>query len=134
MTYALDTNIIIDYLNGDATVMTHFRHIAKNKIPINIPSVVDYEITRGFYHTPSPRKEAIYNTIRQNCPMVEVNANIWDCAAKIWAKLRKGGRTIGDADILIAALCIVDGYDLVTHNTIHFKDIDGLKIIDWSTV
>ena len=51
MTYALDTNIIIDYLNGITEVMTRFRNVAKNKTPIIIPAIVDYEVLRGFYHS-----------------------------------------------------------------------------------
>ena len=132
MKYALDTSIIIDYLNGNTAVMTQFRHVAKNKTPICIPSVVDYEVLRGFYHTPSKHKEAIYSKLRVNCPVIEVNTEIWDCAASIWAKLRKQGHTVGDADIIIAALCIVKSYTLVTHNIKHFADIDGLLVEDWS--
>ena len=131
MIYALDTNIVVDYLNGNTAVMTQFHHVAKNKTSINIPSVVDYEVVRGFYHTPSQRKETTYRKLRENCPVIEVNTGIWNCAASIWAKLRKQGRTVGDADIIIAALCIVNGYILVTHNKKHFTGIDGLLVEDW---
>jgi len=131
MTYALDTNTIVDFINGDLAVLTQFRNTVKNKVPMVIPSVVDYEITRGFYHTRSAYKENSYGKMRLNCPVVDVNAEIWDCAASLWAKLRKAGRTIGDADILIAAHCITNGYTVITHNTKHFADIDGLKMEDW---
>jgi predicted nucleic acid-binding protein len=131
MTYALDTNIIIDYLNGNAAAMTQFHHIAKNKTHINIPSIVNYEVLRGFYYTPSHQKETIYSKLRLNCPVIEVNTEIWNCAASIWAKLRKQGRSVSDADNIIAALCIVNGYTLVTHNIKHFTGIDGLLFEDW---
>ena len=131
MIYALDSNSIIHYLNGKASVMTMFHNKIKNKMSIVIPSVIDYEMMRGFYHTKNPNKESIYNKLRNNCPIVEVNASIWDCAAALWANLRKARRTNGDADILLAAFCIVNSYTLVTHNTKHFADIDGLNIVDW---
>jgi len=133
MTYALDTNTIIDYLNGDTSVMRHFLSTAKSKVPMVIPSAVDYEVSRGFYHTPSPRKEAVYNNMRLNCPVIEINADIWDCAAKVWTKLRKSGFTVGDFDILIAAFCLVNGYTIVTHNTKDFVNIDSLQMVDWTT-
>ena len=133
MTYALDTNTVIDYLNGNTSVMGHFLKTAKSRVPIVIPSAVDFEVSRGFYHTPIPRKEAIYDNMRINCPVIEVNADIWDCAAKIWAKLRKSGFTVGDFDILIAAFCLVNGYILVTHNIKDFVNIDGLQMADWLT-
>ena len=132
MTYALDTNIIIDYLSGDPTVMIQFRNVAKNKIPMVIPSVVDYEVVRGFCHTKNVGKEATYRKMRLNCRTVEVNADIWKCAASIWATLRKTGYTVGDADILIAASCIVNGYTLVTHNAKDFENITGLPFVDWT--
>ena len=34
-------------------------------------------------------------------------------------------------DILIAAFCVVNDYLLVTDNTKHFKDIDGLQFVNW---
>jgi len=45
--------------------------------------------------------------------------------------LRKTGKTICDADILIAAHCIVNGYTLITHNTKHFENIEGLLLENW---
>jgi len=132
MTYALDTNIIIAVLNREATPVKRFNDAVINNEPIIIPSAVDYEVSRGFYHTSIPRKEAVYKNMRLNCPVIEINEEIWDCAAKIWAKLRKSGHTVDDFDILIAAFCIVNGYTLVTNNTKHFKDIDGLTMENWT--
>ena len=132
MTYALDTNAIIDLLNKEVAVVQRFNNAVISNVPLVIPSVVDYEVSRGFYHTPSPRKEVVYNAMRQNCPVVDVNAVIWDNAAQIWAKLRKQGITVGDADTLIAAFCLVNGYTLVTNNTKHFASIAGLNLEDWT--
>ena len=131
MTYALDTNALIDYLNGEVSIMGHFYSTAKGKIPMVIPSVVDYEVSRGFYHTASPGKKATYDKMLQNCPVIDVNADIWDRAAQTWAKLRKSGFTVGDADIIIAAVCLVNGYTLVTNNTKDFENIDGLQMVNW---
>ena len=131
MTYALDTNTIIDVLNKEATLVKRFNDAVINNTSMVIPAAVDYEISRGFYHTPSPRKEAVYNNMCLNCPLIEVNVDIWDCAAKVWATLRKSGFTVGDFDIVIAAFCLVNGYTLVTHNTKDFVNIDGLQMVDW---
>ena len=132
MTYALDTNIIIDILNKNSSLVKQFNDYVINNTIMVIPSAVDYEISKGFYHTPSPRKEAVYNNMRLNCPVIEVNKDIWDCTAKLWANLRKSGFAVGDFDILIAAYCIINGYTLVTHNTRDFINITGLQIVDWT--
>ena len=131
MVYALDSNIIIDFLSREQSVIKQFDKAVINRIGIIIPSIVDYEILRGFCHKPTPHKEAVYNKLRVNCPVVEVDVAIWKRAASIWATLRKMGKTVGDADIIIAACCMENGYTLVTHNTKHFIDISGLLMDDW---
>ena len=55
-----------------------------------------------------------------------------EVAARTYANLRKKGKTIGDADIMIAAFCVVNDYTLVTANIKHFTDIDGLQLVDWT--
>lgn len=132
MAYALDSNVIIDYLNKNASVMAKFRDVAKSKTLMIIPAVVNYEIMRGFYHTKNTDKEVNYTKIRQHCPVDEVDSAIWDCAALLWSNLRKARRNIGDADILIAAHCIINGYTLATHNTKHFQCINNLIVEDWT--
>jgi len=132
MVYALDSNIIIDFLSREPSVVKQFDKAVLKGDGFIIPSVVDYEVLRGFCHKPTPRKEAVYNNLRVNCPVVDVNAAIWKRAASIWATLRKTGKTVGDADIIIAACCMENGYTLVTHNTKHFVDIGGLLMDDWS--
>jgi len=131
MIFALDSNIIIDLLNRETTVLKQFDKIIINGNVAVIPSVVDYEVLRGFCYKPMPRKEAVYNNLRVNCPVVEVDTAIWKRAASIWAMLHKNGKTVGDADIIIAACCIENGYTLVTRNINHFININELMTDDW---
>lgn len=86
---------------------------------------------RGFHHRPSKKKETIYEMMLRYCPVVEVNLDIWKRAASLWAELEKAGKRIGDADTIIAAHCLVNGYTLITHNTSNFERVKGLKFIDW---
>ena len=83
MIYALDSNIIIDILSREPSVVNKFDEAVLYGIGIIIPSVVDYEVLRGFFHKPTPRKETVYNKLRVNCPVVEVDAFIWKRAAFI---------------------------------------------------
>lgn len=50
---------------------------------------------------------------------------------KIQAELRRKGRPTGDLDALIAAVARSRQDILVTHNTRHFINIDGLQLEDW---
>jgi tRNA(fMet)-specific endonuclease VapC len=131
MKYALDTNIIIDYVNREETVMAHFREAVDNDMDMVIPVAVDFEIIRGFHHKPNKGKETAYGLVLQFCPVEDMTPAIWKRAASIWGELERTGKRIGDADTIIAAHCLVNGYTLITHNTNDFKRVNGLQLMDW---
>ena len=56
--------------------------------------------------------------------------SIFDKAAEIYANLRKKGRLIEDADILIASIAKTKKLILVTNDT-DFQRVQGLKIENW---
>ena len=132
MTYALDTNIIINLLKNRPNVNKCLNDAVGSKIAVVIPPFVHYEILRGFFYKQSPSKEIAYQNMAANCPIGVMSTQILERAAKIYAILRKSGSTIGDADIMIAAFCIENGYTLVTTNTKHFKNVHGLQLADWT--
>lgn len=133
MIYALDSNTIIYLLNNDKSVIAKRDKAVENKARFTIPPIVDYEIRRGLFYKPSPKKEPMYFSLVNNYGIGEMSSNSWFRAASIYAELRRMSITVGDADILIAAFCIENNYTLVTNNTKHFKDIDGLLIENWVT-
>lgn len=45
--------------------------------------------------------------------------------------LRRMGRTVDDFDVLIGSTAIVHDLILVTRNTRHFADMNGLKLENW---
>jgi len=44
MTYALDANVIIDYVNGESDVMIKFRNAVTSAMPMVITDIVDFEV------------------------------------------------------------------------------------------
>jgi predicted nucleic acid-binding protein len=44
--------------------------------------------------------------------------------------MRQQGKGISDDDLFIAAYCLKHTVPLVTNNTRHFMDIEGLKILN----
>jgi predicted nucleic acid-binding protein len=52
-------------------------------------------------------------------------------AADIYADLRKSGKTISDADIIIAAIVIGNNGILATNNSKHFSTIKNLTLVNW---
>ena len=60
-----------------------------------------------------------------------MSAPAWEKAAEVYLQLKQKGELIGDADVLIAAYCMVNDYVLVTENIKHFSRIEGLKYANW---
>ena len=133
MTYAFDTNTMIDLLNDSEKTTSRKNDALAAETRFIIPPVVDYEIRRGFKYKPYPKKEKAYYFFTQHFGVGEMINNMWVRSAIIYAQLRKKGLTVGDADIFIAAFSIMNGYTLVTSNKKHFQNIEEIKFEDWST-
>jgi len=129
MIYALDTNIISYFLKGNKTIRNKFREVIIGKDTLIIPPLVYYEIKRGFHLNPAPSKEKIFEQMCVNYAIGKMDNRCFDCAAKLYADLRAYNPE--DADILIAAFCIVNNYILVTNNVKHFENIDGFVYENW---
>ena len=56
---------------------------------------------------------------------------IWEKAIEIYVELITNGTPRQDADIFIAAFCIVNDYTLITNNTRHYDIIKDLKMENW---
>ena len=132
MQYAMDTNIIIHLLYGTNAVCKSRDNALKQGASLIIPPFVNYEITRGFLYQAASKREKIYRKIKYLYAIGEMSTIAWEKAAEIYANLRRSGFTVGDADILIAAFCIVNDCILVTNNTKDFENINNLKLVDWT--
>ena len=132
MTYALDTNIVIRYLRKDISVRNYFREVQEQGHDIVLPIIVDYEIRRGLRIISAPRKKAAYVVLTEGLSIAELDNTTWEKAEEIYAELYQKGFTVGEMDILIAAVCLVNDYTLVTSNTKDFENIEGLEITDWT--
>ncbi len=53
-------------------------------------------------------------------------------SSDLYANLRKAGTPIDDIDILIAGVALANNLVLVTNNEDHFRNIEGLEILNWS--
>ena len=132
MTCALDTGAIICLLDQDRSVTMKRNEAVLAGVSFIIPPVVDYEIQRGLFYKPSPKKERIYFALRSHYGVGDMTTEMWVQAAHIYVNLRQKGFTVGDDDIYIAAFCLVNRYALVTRNTKDFENIAGLHIEDWT--
>jgi len=131
--YALDSNTISYLLDRRLDVQRKLRELPKRDdiLTIVIPPVVYYEVQRGLLYKDAKNKLRLF---QQFCIKYDVGRMDWDCwntAAGIYARLRKMGKLIEDADIQIAAFCLVNDMTLVTSNASHFSRIPELKWENW---
>ena len=132
--YALDTNVITDYLRENESVKNHIVYALINHISLLIPSIAYYEIVRGLERINANRKLRDFYDFYESLEPIYLdrdNMEILNMAARIYASLCKKGQKIDDNDIYIAATAIANDAILVTDNTKHFSRVEGLKLVNW---
>lgn len=133
MTYLLDTNACINYLNGRSLGLRE-RISQANVEDIVLCSVVKAELFYGAMKSRNPKQ-----TLQKQRQFVDffVSLSFNDEAAEIYGQIRadlaRKGTPIGPYDLMIAAIAIANDLTLVTHNVREFGRIDELKWEDWET-
>ena len=127
----LDTNIVIAYLTGNQTVAGQL----KDHLPeVAISSMVLAELRFGA--RASARTDENLERLDQFLQIVEV-ADFDDASADAYSRvrlsLRQMGRPTGEMDMLIAAVALANDAILITHNTKHFENVEGLVLEDCLT-
>jgi predicted nucleic acid-binding protein len=123
--------MVIHLMRGTPSVRENREKAQKSGARFIIPPFVHYEILRGLIIKPIPKHEQAYGIICDNCTIEDMPIDVWEQAAKIYADLYTKRFTVGDADIVIAAFCMINDYTLVTDNEKDFANIDGLKSVNW---
>ena len=134
MVYVLDANVIIHYLKEHDGVKKHLRQAVYNGCELFVPRVVDYEVRRGLELLSATKKAAVYSTLLDpagQCKIVDMGECVWEFAKQIYVSLKRMGFTVGEIDIIIGAYCLQHDYTLVTSNVKDFKNMNGLKILNW---
>ena len=130
--YALDTNIISYILKKDEEIIKRYFQESKKGNEFIILPVVYYQVSRWLLERSAKKLLAEFDEMCIESPFVETNKEVWKKAAFLYVYTRKIGKPVNDdADLLIAAYCLLNNYVLVTNNTRHFEIIEGLKLANW---
>lgn len=132
MAYLLDTNQWIYLLKGRSPSLA--KKLDKvSPQEVRLCSVVKEELFYGAYKYPN--REARLATLRQLFSR-HTSVAFDDLSAKEAGRLRceleKRGKVAGPHDLQIAAIALVQNWTLVTNNTAEFKNIENLKLEDWT--
>jgi len=131
MTYLLDANTCINYLNGRSEPI---RRQIESLRPDNLAlcSVVKAELLYGA--AKSGRSAENVAKLRRffarfaSLPFDDAAAEVY---GRIRARLERAGSPIGPNDLLIAAIALAHQRTLVTHNQDEFGRIEELDLEDW---
>ena len=127
----LDTDTISYYFNGNNNVTTKLIETFKNDESVAITSINVYEILKGLKYKNNNRKMKDFEKLLKYLLIFSLDEKVILEAADIYSYLRNNGKTISDADILVAATVIKNNGILISNNTKHYKDIPNLKLMNW---
>lgn len=128
----LDTDTISYFFRGMPQVKEKVEQYLKTDQTLNISVISYYEVCNGLYYKDAKKQLKRFKEFASYCNIIPLNQEIADLSAKIFADLRKKGKTVGHTDILIEGTAIYYDLQLITNNTKHFKDIDNLDMTSWA--
>ena len=132
MRYMLDTNICIYLINNKPKkVLSRFKKEEIGNIVIS--SITLSELKFGAYNSSNVQKnlDAI-GKFTMPLEVLSYSESDADMYGKIRTMLKKRGKLIGPNDTLIAAHAISMNCILVTNNLNEFRNVNGLKLENWS--
>ena len=125
--FLIDTNVIIEFLNGDANIIAKFG--MHEDIYLSIITLG--ELYYGAYNSSRTKKniEIIQNLAKElfifNC-----NENTSKIYGEVKKRLKENGTPLPENDIWISAIAIQYDLTLVTQDK-HFNNVDMLRLAHW---
>ena len=132
MMYLLDTNACIRLLNRDRSSLVAQRLAMVKPSQVRLCTVVTYELYYGaFKSQQQERNLGLLDRFCQQFMILDFDPRAARLAGEIRAMLEGRGEPIGQNDLKIAAIAVVNGCTLVTHNVREFSRVRGLEWEDW---
>ena len=130
MIYCLDTDILIEYFRGNEKISGKIS-LLKDQDDIALTWLSFYEFFKGIYISQKLNEEAFLKNLLTSCLVLESTFESSKIGGEIYATLKREGKLINDADILIASIVKANSATLVTNNTSHFSRVSGLLVANW---
>ena len=130
MIYCLDTDILIEYFRGNESIKNRIENL-REEDSIGLTWLSVYEFFKGVFASGKLEEESFLSALVNSVFLMDASYESSRIGGEIYAKLKKSGTLINDADILIASIVKQYRAVLVTNNEGHFKRVAGLKIENW---
>jgi tRNA(fMet)-specific endonuclease VapC len=99
-----------------------------------ISTVTLAELYAGAYkHSQTPRLLALIADLVQEVWVIDFDTNCAEKFGEVRGTLLRKGISVPTTDLMIASVALVQNVTLVTHNTVDFQNVPGLRLDDWLT-
>lgn len=127
MSYLVDTDVVVDWLQGKDATVALLSSLAQDGLAISLITLG--EVYEGIYYGRDPKQsEQVFRTFLRSVDVLPLTQAIMRQFAQIRGELRRRGQIIGDPDILISATALHHNLTLITGNANHFRRIPNLQI------
>jgi len=125
----LDTDILSEFLRGNPKVVLNVDQHLREYGFISLSIITYYEILNGLLFKDARKQLVKFEKFVELNKVIPLTLRMAKTAALIQADLRKKGLEIGHTDTLIAGIAIISGFQLVTNNTDHSRELKNLKLL-----
>lgn len=125
--YCLDTNFIIDLLNGEENAVSLYEQIKNAPLAITaIAAVALFEILRG--KEQNQNKMRAFNELRQKLEVLPFGEKEAEEASEIENKIEQNGLSKLHIDDLLIGATAKTNKAILVSNDRHYNRIDGLQL------
>lgn len=127
ITYLVDTDWVIHYLNGHRQIVGKLDSIREEGLAMSVISLA--ELYEGIYYSTDPvGNEKGLSDFLSGVMILGVDEEICKLFGKKRGMLRQAKRMMGDFDLLIASTCLHYNLTLLTNNRRHYEIVEGIDI------
>lgn len=129
--YCLDTNIVVDFLHGDASITACIARCKDVGESLVITPITLCELYKGahlFFDT--AQEVANIDAFISTCFSLDFSTEACKEFGRMYAHLKKKGALIEEMDIMIAAIAKIHGAIVVTRNKKHFDKLN-VRVEEW---
>ncbi len=134
MILSLDTNVMVDLINGRRPeVRERYDEAVARGDRLVTCAVAAYELAYGAMISQRPEiQRAAVDRLLEGIDIMDWSYADGLSAAQIRRGLRRRGAGIGEHDLLIAGQAVNRGWAVVSGNLHEFLRIDTLEVFDWT--
>jgi predicted nucleic acid-binding protein len=126
--YLLDTDWVVDILNGQEKAIQTVLELAPAGLAVSIITYGELYEGAAFAHDPEPALTGLRSFLKGKT-ILPLTQPLMERFAQIRGSLPRAIRQqIGDLDLLIAATCLAHSLTLLTRNRKDFQQIPHLKL------